>query len=139
MRLAGTWKQYSKNAMPQLITTTAQSGAAFSRPEAMCPYQAKVMKTFEIVSSSAVFTRGVALGRVRRLGRAGQGLGLLLRERELRVALGAPRDGGGGLLRVLFGQQGEVAQERLKEKFAAHAVLRDELGCCCVRRGFEPR
>src|SRR5688500_4068441 len=56
MRLAGTWKQYSKNAMPQLRNTTIQSGAAFSRSEAMCPYQAKVMKTFETISSSAVFT-----------------------------------------------------------------------------------
>ncbi|MDT4877020.1 hypothetical protein FQZ97_1125110 [compost metagenome] len=48
MRLAGTASQYSKNAMPQLIITTTHSDAAGNL---RCPYQAKVMKTFEAINS----------------------------------------------------------------------------------------
>jgi hypothetical protein len=47
MRFAGTWKQYSKKAMPQLTRIT------FQRAEVRYfrwPYQAKVMKMLEIVS-----------------------------------------------------------------------------------------
>ena len=46
MRFAGTWKQYSKKAMPQLTRIT------FQRAEVRnfkWPYQAKVMKIFEMV------------------------------------------------------------------------------------------
>src|SRR6266704_7157552 len=51
MRIAGTWKQYSKKAMPQLTTTTFHSASPRNRK---CPYQATVMKMFEIVSSRIV-------------------------------------------------------------------------------------
>ncbi|MNT89866.1 hypothetical protein D3C72_2306730 [compost metagenome] len=40
-RLPGTCRQYSKNAMPQLSSTTVISGALLYL---RCPYQAKVMK-----------------------------------------------------------------------------------------------
>src|SRR5580765_8584206 len=45
MRLAGTWKQYSKKAMPQLIIVTFHSGTFWYL---RCPYQAKVIKMLEI-------------------------------------------------------------------------------------------
>ena len=44
MRFAGTANQYSRKAMPQLTRTAPQSGAALNL---RCPYQAKVMNTFE--------------------------------------------------------------------------------------------
>src|ERR1700693_1471122 len=51
MRLAGTWKQYSKKAIIQLITITLNSGTSrYFR----WPYQAKVMKMLETVSSAIV-------------------------------------------------------------------------------------
>jgi len=40
--LAGTAKQYSMNAMPQLATITSHSGRSVNF---RCPDQAKVMKT----------------------------------------------------------------------------------------------
>ena len=46
-RLAGTAKQYSTKAMPQLATTTSHSGLSVNF---RCPYQANVMKTLEINS-----------------------------------------------------------------------------------------
>src|SRR5581483_7963300 len=54
MRFAGTWRRYSKSAMPQLATTANISGTFRKR---RCPYQAAVMKTLESVSSTAVFTQ----------------------------------------------------------------------------------
>src|SRR5690606_21645557 len=52
-RLAGTIRQYSKNAIPQLTRITANSGEdLYFR----CPYQAKVMKILE-ASSSRIGTR----------------------------------------------------------------------------------
>src|SRR5437764_1346541 len=51
--LAGTWKQYSKKAIPQLTKIT------FQRAELRYlrwPYQAKVMKRLEIVNSRMVRT-----------------------------------------------------------------------------------
>src|SRR5947207_2864061 len=51
MRLAGTWKQYSTNAISQLTSTTFHSGDSLNF---RCPYQAMVMKMFDTVSSSAV-------------------------------------------------------------------------------------
>src|ERR1700676_1280517 len=51
MRLAGTWKQYSKKAMPQLARMTFQSASLrFFR----WPYHAKVINIFEIVSKRIV-------------------------------------------------------------------------------------
>src|SRR6267154_3936430 len=51
MRFAGTWKQYSKKAIPQATMITFQSA---SLRNFRWPYQAKVMKMFEIVSSRIV-------------------------------------------------------------------------------------
>jgi hypothetical protein len=51
MRLAGTWKQYSKNAIAQLAAIRRGSGAL---RYFKCPYQAKVMKILEIVSRTMV-------------------------------------------------------------------------------------
>src|SRR5687768_8626859 len=51
MRLAGTWKQYSKKAISQLTAMAFQSG------EPGClrwPYQANVMKTLETVRRAMV-------------------------------------------------------------------------------------
>src|SRR5580700_1737187 len=51
MRLAGTWKQYSKKAIIQLITITLNNGTSrYFR----WPYQAKVMKILETVSRAMV-------------------------------------------------------------------------------------
>ena len=51
MRFAGTWKQYAKNAKPQLARITFQSAA----PRCLrWPYQAKVKKMFESASSRMV-------------------------------------------------------------------------------------
>ena len=57
MRLAGTWKQYSKKAMPQLMRITASSGQCPPRKYRRCPYQAKVMNRLEMVSKTTVFMR----------------------------------------------------------------------------------
>src|SRR4030095_5987621 len=55
IRLAGTWKQYSMNAMPQLARTAMTSGRVprFFR----CAYQAKVMKTFAATRRRTVLIR----------------------------------------------------------------------------------
>src|ERR1700682_6810779 len=53
MRLPGTWKQYSKKAMPQLARMTFQSA---SLRYFKWPYQAKVMKMFEMVRRRIVRT-----------------------------------------------------------------------------------
>src|SRR3954447_2146278 len=47
-RLAGTARQYSTNAMPQLARMTPNSGTSLKRK---CPYQATVMNTLEAKSS----------------------------------------------------------------------------------------
>ena len=52
MRLAGTVKQYSKNAIPQLINTAFQSVIDVSFK---CQYQANVMKIFDTMSKPIVF------------------------------------------------------------------------------------
>src|ERR1700680_3759733 len=52
MRFAGTWKQYSKKAISQLTTITLYSGTS---RYFKCPYQAKVMKMLEMVSSAIAF------------------------------------------------------------------------------------
>src|SRR5271166_179204 len=54
MRLAGTWKQYSANAISQLMTMTLNKGVSrYFR----WPYQAKVMKILERVSRTTVVMR----------------------------------------------------------------------------------
>lgn len=45
--LAGTWKQYSKKAIPQLTRITIQRADDLNF---RCPYQANVINTFEIVN-----------------------------------------------------------------------------------------
>ena len=49
MRLAGTCKQYSKKAMPQLANTTIHSGDYLKR---RWPYHAKVMNTLLPINKS---------------------------------------------------------------------------------------
>src|SRR6267143_2432993 len=51
MRFAGTWKQYSKKAIPQLARITFQSA---SLRNFRWPYHAKVMKMLEMVSNRTV-------------------------------------------------------------------------------------
>src|SRR5258707_5646026 len=53
MRFAGTWKQYSKKAMPQLAKTTFHSA---SLRYLRWPYHANVMKMFESMSKRIVRT-----------------------------------------------------------------------------------
>lgn len=53
MRLAGSWRQYSKNAMPQLAMMTFQRA---SLRYFRWPYHAKVMKIFSVVRSKMVRT-----------------------------------------------------------------------------------
>jgi hypothetical protein len=50
-RLAGTWRQYSKNAIPQLAKMTVRIGWSLNL---RWPYQAAVMNTFDAVSSRIV-------------------------------------------------------------------------------------
>src|SRR5579864_3186322 len=57
IRFAGTWKQYSKKAMPQLARITFQSA---SLRYLRWPYQAKVIKIFETVSRTIVSTGDVS-------------------------------------------------------------------------------
>ncbi len=59
MRLAGTWKQYSKKAMPQLIKMTTHS---FSNLNLRWPYQAAVMNRLEQTSRPIVAKAGGILG-----------------------------------------------------------------------------
>src|SRR3981081_635082 len=61
MRLAGTWKQYSKKAIPQLTMITFQRA---SLRNFRWPYHAIVMKILEMVSNSIVRIRKGAPRRV---------------------------------------------------------------------------
>lgn len=57
-RLAGTWQQYSKKAMPQENAITPMSGQLLETPDCCsrrCPYQANVMKTLLSMSSMMVY------------------------------------------------------------------------------------
>src|SRR6266481_6679495 len=54
MRFAGTWKQYSKKAIPQLAMITFHSA---SLRNFRWPYHAKVIKMFEMVSNRIVRIR----------------------------------------------------------------------------------
>src|ERR1700761_9673879 len=64
MRLAGTWKMYSKRAMPQLARITIHSGWSLNF---RCPYQARFMKVLEMVSRRIVFIRPRAYRDCRRI------------------------------------------------------------------------
>src|SRR5512138_1664603 len=55
MRFAGTAKQYSMKAIPQLARITISSGAVLNL---RCPYQANVMKTLDAISSRIGATEG---------------------------------------------------------------------------------
>ena len=53
IRLAGTWKQYSKRAIPQLIRMITNRGSASNHLNSRIfkwPYHAKVIKTLEMTS-----------------------------------------------------------------------------------------
>src|SRR4051794_750494 len=52
IRFAGTWSTYSNSAMPQ--DTSAATYQGFAERSFRCAYQAKVMKTFDAASMSAV-------------------------------------------------------------------------------------
>ena len=55
MRLAGTWKQYSNNAMPQLNSTMATTPKRCNCDlNAMWPYHANVINTLEQMRSAMV-------------------------------------------------------------------------------------
>src|SRR6266568_2035340 len=51
MRLAGTWKQYSKKAISQLTKITFHRASLRKR---RCPYQANVMKMLEMMRRTIV-------------------------------------------------------------------------------------
>src|SRR5690606_23006341 len=77
MRLAGTCSRYSNSAIPQLASAAMNHG----RPDRSfrCAYYAKVMKTFESVSSTMAMTAGgrlngmVEIRFVKRIGRENAG------------------------------------------------------------------
>ena len=50
-RFAGTWRQYSKKAIPQLAKITIQSGLCLNFK---WPYQANVIKMFDRVNKTIV-------------------------------------------------------------------------------------
>src|SRR5690606_22428949 len=80
IRLAGTIRQYSKKAMPQLTRITVNSGAEryFG-----CPYQAKVMNTLEPTSSNTGSRRSRAgLGHGRSGGMRTMGVFTALVQRD---------------------------------------------------------
>src|SRR5262245_34274641 len=60
MRLAGTWRQYSKKAIPQLTRIASHSADCLCL---RCPYQANVMNTLERVKRTMV-TMGLLGGGV---------------------------------------------------------------------------
>jgi hypothetical protein len=58
-RLAGTWQQYSKKAMPHEKMMTPKSGHELLIPDCCrrrCPYQARVMKMLLKMSSMMVYS-----------------------------------------------------------------------------------
>src|SRR2546421_6201039 len=60
MRFAGTCSRYSKNAMPQLTSAATYQGRTTRLLR--CAYQAKVMKTFEPMSSRVAGMTEDAMG-----------------------------------------------------------------------------
>lgn len=71
MRLAGTAKQYSTSAMPQLIRMTSISGLVI--PPFKCQYQATVMKRFEMTRRAMVGMNSLEQGRGLPCGITGRG------------------------------------------------------------------
>src|ERR1700722_8289949 len=59
MRFAGTCSRYSNKAMPQLTRAATTQGRVFN--SLRCPYQAKVMNTFERLSSPTVCSSTIPL------------------------------------------------------------------------------
>src|SRR5580658_462394 len=59
MRFAGTCSRYSNRAMPQLTSAATTHGRVFN--SFRCPYQAKVMKTFDRHSSTTVCSNTMPL------------------------------------------------------------------------------
>ncbi len=55
MRFAGTIREYSKKASPQLASTATHQADALRRPR--CEYQARFMKKLEAVSRPMVWKR----------------------------------------------------------------------------------
>ena len=58
IRVAGTWAQYSKKAMNQERVITPIRGQwliTLASCNFRCPYQAKVMKILEVISSPIVY------------------------------------------------------------------------------------
>src|ERR1700730_17466152 len=97
MRFAGTWKQYSKNAIPQLARMTFHSG---SLRYLRWPYQAKVIKIFDTIRSRMV-RKGMSPQRDRSLfTRSLVGIGYahakFLRVQTLRVRETRSGRGAGG-------------------------------------------
>ena len=63
MRLAGTIKQYSSNAIPHDTNITTTNGQCVEMPEFCnfkCPYQAKVINVLEITNKPIVRSAAVS-------------------------------------------------------------------------------
>lgn len=60
IRFAGTWRQYSKNAIPQL---TMIANSKFELVNFRCPYQANVIKTLAI-SNKNIANNVCDIGRI---------------------------------------------------------------------------
>src|SRR5436190_23918974 len=114
MRLAGTARQYSKKAMPQLIAITIHSGLAM--PPFKCQYQAIVMKQLDSASRATVhmavdlFRLANDGARDGRLTRRRQGRGIAFAAQFVRTLL-VP-DARGRLLPIKRGQRPAVAGDR---------------------------
>ena len=68
MRLAGTWQQYSKNAMNHENMMTPNSGQFEDTPDCCkrrCPYQANVIKMLLSTSSMMVYRAFITLDAVK--------------------------------------------------------------------------
>ena len=66
--LAGTWKMYSKNAIPQLIKMAPSSPKLLNQPNSLnfkCPYHAKVMKVLERIKRKMVSSSLFIFYRIR--------------------------------------------------------------------------
>lgn len=60
IRFAGTWRQYSKKAIPQLARITIHSGLSLKR---RCPYQAVFIKAFDRIKSPTDFKMLLRINR----------------------------------------------------------------------------
>src|SRR5665213_2162222 len=89
MRLAGTARQYSKKAMPQLISTTCHRATLGNLN---WPYQAKVIKTLEQNSSTMGTSWAMAKPFTKRQGKHRGTI-----ENAARTVLRLDQNGQGGL------------------------------------------